>query len=368
MRWILALLLSFISFAAMGQDITWIRAGVKKMDIGYSTTAVERAASARSSLALLGPQILPGDTLVLRGEFDFGRDVPMKWPAANYSGEGAVLMHQMMIDKTADKPLGTPGFLVGVDGKSTSFSKIKFVWRCWNKEEDGGGIGWNESGDGNLVFVNCEFDAEFDCDWPIYNWTPGKKTVYIDGGTAKCPRWLVAMADSGSSVNQYVDVRNLKVTLNANGSKTYGESSNADPESGCALAVVLIRGGRAILRNVDVESIGLTAQYDTRTPPKWGCSRIAGLATTRYYSPGGKCDITIANSSSKITPNLSTVWNDIDVRPTDKLKVTYDEAGILAAQKAGLKGIADAAAKAEADLIAARGGSNPDGTLKQQVK
>jgi hypothetical protein len=364
------MLFVLVQSPASAQDITWLRDGVKQMDIGLSKTAIERAESARKSLAAIGPQLTSADTLILRDEFDFGKDLPMTWPACNYVGQNATLKHQIMIDRTDVKPLGTPGFLLAVDGKSTSFTKIKFVWRCWNKEEDGGGIGWNVAGDGSVVFTDCEFDAESDCDWPIYNWTSGKKTVLILGGKAKIARWLVAAADSGADNGQNIEIRNLTATLNANGSHTYGESSNANPETGASLGLVMIRGGKATLRNVTItEAIGLTAQYDPRTPPKWGCSRIASLVTTRYYSPGQPVEILIDKFSVlKVTPNLATVWSDMDIFPTDKPTVVYDNAKIAAAKVAGVKSVAAAQAQADAGVAAARGGSNPDGSLKVLVK
>ena len=350
-RFLLAVLLLFSASIADAQVLTLHHGDVKIADF-YSNadTPEANAARIRDVVNLIGTQLTKDDTLTCRGVADFGKDYVFTLPNCKYVGaDGQQWLHHMTIDATATKPYSTPGFVLGT---YQHFDGMRFGGDCWNVEEDGGLLGWGVpldntdpkwvgvSGPGDVVFENCEVDASQGMDWAIYSWSSQyKRTITLKNCVLKYCRFGVSFAGSGDQANQTTLVENCKCYGDANGSHSYGETSNNNPETGGALSAVLMRGGTATITDSHFEAIGLTEEYDKRYPScsgkGWGCPRLASVCTNQYYSAAGHTTFAITDCTSAITPNIACVWNDIDIRGT-----------------------------AATTTITNKIGSNPDGSLK----
>ncbi len=320
-------LLLLLTSQAYAQDITWERNGVKQADFGWTASAADRGASNREILAMLFPKLTKADTLVCRGEADFGKEKEVYLPNCNYKGVGAKWITRCMIDGDGvNKPSATPGFVIG---SYAAFDGFELVGECWDANEDGCCIGWRDVIEGEKVrpdypippvgefyFTNGTLNGKSKCDWTVYAWSPKAKSrkIVIRKAELYGGRFIVAAMGSNSSATPIQDVliEDSKAWLDANSVKSFGESSSNNPDTGGALVLLGIREGKAVLRNVQVEAIGLKAAYDPGG--KFGCPRVAALITDTYYSTGQPVDATVENCRSKITPNLSKVWNDIDIR------------------------------------------------------
>ena len=342
-RFTMLLLLLCVANIADAQVLTWKRDGVKVTDF-FSTanTPEANATRIREVVTLIGADLDKRDTLVCRGVADFGKQYVLTMPNCYYVGEGAEWLHHMTIDAEPTKPYSTPGFVLGT---FQHFKNMKFGGDCWNVEEDGGLLGWGVpldntdpkwvgvSGPGDVTFESCVIDASKGMDWAIYSWSSQyKRTITLTNCVLKYCRFGVSFAGSGDAANQITVVSGCQCYGDANGSHSYGETSNNNPETGGALSAVLMRGGYATIQNSRFEAIGLTAEYSA---PKWGCPRLASICTNQYYSAPGSTFFILDNCTSKITPNIAYVWNDIDIRGT-----------------------------AATTTITNKLGSNPDGSLK----
>ncbi len=312
---------------ALAQDITWERGGVKLGEFAETTdatTPLERGAAVRFAIDLIRPSVLPGDTIKVRKEADFGKDVPILLPACNYVGEGSLWRHSILIDETKFKPYGTPGILVSLG--RTTFTAMSFAAVSNDPNEDCGIMGCNVPGDIDVSFVDCHADASKSCDWGMfYTWAPGKRVISWTGGKAKGSRFFLFAGDSGGGISQLISVSDVDPVMDANGTRSFGESSSANPDSGGVLAVVGCKGGKVNFKNVNPVSTGLAAQYDKNNPIKYGCPRVAGLVTDSYGGASQPVDVVVDCSTSKITPKLSTVFNDIDIRGKGAVKVIRQE-------------------------------------------
>jgi hypothetical protein len=352
MRYLIALLL--LTGSAYGQTtLTLTRDGKQVYATALlSPDPVEAGNQARAQFALWGNTIKQTDTLLCTGVVDFGKHYHVKLPECNYVGPARWLTHCMIDATTVDgiptKPSGTPGICLG---RYAHFENFSFGGDCWNRAEDGGLLGWSGANDydAEVTFVNCDIDASQGMDWgACYSWENANRKVTIKGGTLRFCRFGVSMSASGAKANQQVILDGVKLIGDANGSTSYGESSGGDVNTGGVLTAVLNRAGSVVMRDCTVEATGLTKPYNS----KWGCPRIAALATDQYYSTAGATTFTVERCKSSITPGISQAWYDVDVR-RGKLSVVEDAAAIEAATKAG-----------EKLVIEARGGSNDDGSLK----
>mgnify|MGYP002128527603 CR=1 FL=1 len=323
---------------AFAQDITWERNGVKQADFGWTNSAADRGASNRETLAMLYPKLTKADTLICRGEADFGKEQEVYLPNCNYKGIGAKWITRVTIDGDGvNKPSATPGFVVG---SYASFDGFELVGECWDANEDGCCIGWRDVIDGEKVradyvippvgefyFTNGTLNGKSKCDWTVYAWSPKAKSrkIVIQKSQLYGGRFIVAAMGSSSSTTPIQDVliEDCKAWLDGNSVKSFGESSSGNVDTGGVLTVLGIREGKAVLRNVQVDAIGLTAPYS----PKFGCPRIAALCTDSYYSPGQPCDVTIDGCTSSITKNTATVANDIDLRRSKLTVIRHEGTG-----------------------------------------
>jgi hypothetical protein len=340
---VLMLAMLFTQFAA-AEDIVWIQKGLKAESFGAATTATERADVMRRFIAEHGAEVSPVDILIWKDEFDFGKDFPVEIPLCTHVSDRAYVHHQIQIDKTEHKPLGTCGFIVN---GSARFFGFRFKAKCWDKNEDAGIFCSNKACDLVIEFIDCEFDCGEDCDWGFwYNWTPGRKSVIVRGLprgddldpadwpallTDRCPprkskfcRFLVAQASSAADQGQSVWIENFWAEGRADGSTTYGDSSRLDYDvnkdgkidagSGTALSLLLLRNGTATLRNVHVEAYGQTVAYDKGN--KFGVGRIAAWVTDQLLTAAQPTTVTIySDCTSKIEPGpFAAVVNDVDLR------------------------------------------------------
>lgn len=321
----LLLLLLLLCGSAHAQSITVQRDGKNlKPTFTLSADPVEADQQFRVIIDGLRPEIKPTDTMVCAGTIDFGRYYVIKLPECNYVSDprnpARWLTHTMIdatiVDGVQTKPSSTPGICLGRYAKFTGFY---FGGDCWNKDEDGGLIGWGaaDTFDAEAEFVDCDLDFSKGMDWGFYNWTNAKRVFRQKGGTMRPCRLGAAMAASGAKADQQVIMDGVAIYENANGSTSYGESSGGDVDKGGVLTAVLNRSGSTTIRDCSVEAIGLTKPYNG----KWGCPRIAALATNQYYSGAGATTFTIERCRSKITPGTAQAWYDVDVRGSGKLSV-----------------------------------------------
>lgn len=306
-------------------SLTLLRNGVKVFPTALlSNDIIEAGREARQQFELWSPLIQRTDAMACTGTLDFGPHYSVKLPECNYYGEAMSanpprwLTHCMIdatvIDGVTTKPSSTPGILIG---RYAKFEGMSFGGACWNKDEDGGLIGFSAPEDSTAEFWNCDIDASGGHDWGIYSWANFKRTLVIKGGTLKFCRLGVAMAASGAAAQQTVTLEGVKLIGDANGSTSYGESSGGDVNKGGVLTAVLNRSGSTVMRDCSVDAVGLAKPYNG----KWGCPRIAALATNQYYSGAGATSFTIERCRSKITPGTAQAWYDVDVRGSGKLSV-----------------------------------------------
>jgi len=306
-----ALAFLLLTLSAAAQDISWVRDGKTLLDSPKSTNSADRAAVIRSTLGGIGTKVIETDTLIARGEADFGKDYVLSLPAACWISEGAVWTTRCKIDATAmTKPKGTPGFVL-VKGKY-SFKGFTFIGRCYDGNEDGGLIGFGEpQSDADVTFQDCTLDGSQGNDWLFYNWSAGHRTVRFRNCTLQYARMGLTGLDSSGSYRVAIEAENCKFLGTADGSKSFGESSGSDVNRGGVLAGVLMRGGKATIRNSFFSSAGLTTEYEPTG--KFGCPRIAAI-TDQYYSDGQPCQFLVDGCTFTVVPGTAKAIYDVEAR------------------------------------------------------
>ena len=332
------LLLLAINQKAFGQDLTWQRDGKTMADFATSASDIDRAAVVRAAIDLIRPKLLPTDTLIARGRADFGSRFPLYMPSCILeNGGNANWFTSCRIDKTADKPQGTPGFVCPTPGR-IEFRGMKFSGTCIDPNEDGGLIGWDETiGGAEVVAIDCEFDGSNGIDWVFYCWSAGSPgvvgtpatmgkpavaTVLPYPKTASFKRCIFRHARKGicgegsGSVSQAITVEDCQFIGDANGSKTFGESSGPDKDNGGILSAIEIRGGSLLVRNCTFSLAGLVKPYTPATAAnQYGCLRMAAVNDS-FYSPGQANipilldRLTVTMQPTKYTP----IARPVDVR------------------------------------------------------
>jgi hypothetical protein len=305
---------------------------------------------ARTIIAGLYDEIEETDVILACGRINFGRKLQIDLPSctwrSNSRSNPARWYTECMIDGTTidgiTKASATPGICLNTFNR---FEGFYFGGTCWNIYEDGGLMGWKGSFEtpGELELVNCEVDASRGHDWGIYSWENTTRSVTMTGGIGRYCRMFVALSASGGGAAQTIELDGVRLYGDANGSRSQGESSGPSPVTGGMLTAALNRAGTTTLTDCEVDSIGLTALYDGGA---WGCPRIAALGTNIYYTTAGATTWTFTRCISRITPNTSTAYYDLDIGyATGTWTINYDD-----------------------DAIAdARGGTNADGTLKDHI-
>jgi hypothetical protein len=307
---------------------------------------------ARLQLDLWRPYIKSSDTIACTGTVDFGSTHTLDLPECNYLGPATWLTHCKIdftvVDGVRTKESSTCGFSIG---RYARFENFYFGGDCWDVHEDGGLIGFSPTleGEGAAFFVNCDIDASHGMDWGIYSWKNALRTVNIYGGTLRFCRFGVALAASGGGARQSVFLDGVRLFGDANGSKSIGESSGGNVETGGVLTAVLNRAGATTIRDCVGDFVGLKEPYNS----KWGCPRIAALATNNYYSSSGATSFVLERNRVNITPGISQAWYDADVRGSGKLSIVYNDEAIAKAKSEGAQLVVDA-----------RGGSGPGGNFK----
>jgi len=259
---------------------------------------IVRGTVIREALAAIFSSVLPTDRFVALGVADFGAVYPLFLPAATYEGSlSTQWITRVKIDATAYKLRGTPGFVLPL-GVAT-FRQMTFKEVCVDPNEDGGLIGYDERvGHGEVTFENCTLDGSNGCDWLFYTWVSGTKIIRFTKCRLLFSRIAIAGC-SGGGYNQDITADRCTFIGNANGSRSYGESSSDDPNTGGVLAAAVIRGGKLAMWDCNVTLTGLTAEYDLRQNPQWGCPRQAMV--TDSYSTNPLTNIILDLQRNKVT-------------------------------------------------------------------
>lgn len=314
-----------------GGEMIWKRGSLILGSWRLGTTDIQRADTIRARLASIEDDVLPTDTLIFRGAADFGSYYSLYLPPANYVSKHAHWYHDMQVDGLYVP--GEPG-VVAKTGSTCGISLRDGVYSFTNftftftvngdnpATQDGGGIGWSGSANhngyddllaqnGTVTFTNCIFHGET-CDWLIFSWGGGGvKVINLQDCTLYFCRFGVAAAYSGG-MTQTVMVDGCAFICVVDGSHATGYTGLLDPVNGAVACGVLNRGGESTITNSTFDFTGMVAEWDFGTN---GCERIAAICTDRYAgTPQPYCRFSVGNCTSLITPNISTVWNDIDVR------------------------------------------------------
>lgn len=352
----LLLLLLLLCGSAHAQSITFQRDGQNVCPpFALSADPVQAGQEIRQVFDLVRDK--RPDTVIAAGTADFGWThtldlLPKCKYVSDHKNPARWLTHCKIdftvVDGVRTKESSTCGFSVR---EFARFENFTLGGDCWDKNEDGGLIGFHpdHSGPGVLEFKDCDIDGSQGMDWTAYSWKNAPRTVAIQGGTLRFCRFGVALAASGAAAQQTVILDGVRLLGDANGSKSIGESSSGNVETGGVLTAVLNRAGAATVRDCVGEFVGLKEPYNA----KWGCPRIAALATNNYYSSSGATSFTLERNRVNIVPGISQAWYDADVRGSGKLSIVYNDQAIEAAESAGNKLVAEA-----------KGGSNADGSFK----
>lgn len=297
----------------VAQDISWSRDGKTLAESATSTNSNDRQNAIRAFIGENYFKVLETDDLTIRGEADFGKDYVLPLPAARYKMlPGGCWWTRCRIDATATatKPLGTTGFVLG-KGKYL-FKSFYVVGRNADPNEDSGTFCHNSVCDSDVTFEDCTFDGSVNCDWgAYYNWTGGRKSVTFRRCKGSATRHFLSLPSSGGLTQTFL-VEDCDITIDANGSRSFGATSRNHPVMGSVLTAVLCRGGQGTIKNSRIKVVGLKTPY---VQADYGCPRIAAIFTDQFdstASPGGK--VTVDNVSVEVSPGVATVVNDVDVR------------------------------------------------------
>lgn len=300
-------------------SLTLMRDG-KAFGSFYAVDSTPEAAGdmLRKVTDVLRPSILPTDEIRLSGFFKLGQTYAFLFPACTISGNGpgATVLHTACkIDSTGvlpneTKPSGTPGFIVG--SGTTTIQDLTLVNQCFDPNEDGGLLGNNNASNLTLNVRRCVLDGRKNCDWVLYSWSGGTKTITVEDCDLYFARQGVSMCGSGDNAH-VVTVRRCRFFGDANGSTSFGESSASDPVTGGVLAGIVLRGGTLTADDNEFWLTGLAKPYTDS--PRWGCPRLA-CVTDQYWKAGRPDSKFVLNRNivRSVTPGITQVVNDFDVR------------------------------------------------------
>lgn len=271
---------------------------------------------------VLRPSILPTDEIRLSGSFKLGQTYAFLFPSCTISGNGpgATVLHTACkIDGTGlppneTKPVGTPGFIVGAG--TTTIQDLTLVNECYDKNDDGGLLGNNIASNLTLNVRRCVLDGRKNCDWVLYSWSGGTKTIAVEDCDLYFARQGIALCGTGSATAHKATVRRNRFFGDANGSTSFGDSSNAKPgEEWGVLSGIVLRAGSLLAEDNEFWLTGLSKPYDLREKPEWGCTRMACI-TDEYWKPGrsdGGANLR-HNITRQMTPGISKQFYDYDFR------------------------------------------------------
>jgi len=303
--------------------LTWSRAGRTRLVVpcDLDTTPAAAADIIREAMAWLTPLVERDDVLGSEVNADFGPAIPLHLPACNYAGTGAQLwLTRCEIDGSKSKNASTPGFVLA--GNFHYFRRFKLRGDCWNKQEDGGLVGYtpDQDFDAELTFDDCLIDAE-GADWGVFTWKNRLRKIRARRTRFNYCRFGIAAAGSGLD-GQEITIEDCQFVGDANPSASFGASSKMKDDDG-VLTAVLNRGGDTTIRRSTFAARGLVAQYDKRPAVEWGCPRIAVIATNHYSGAPHKTRFTIEDCRVvSLEPGTATVCNDLDVRYDAPITIT----------------------------------------------
>ncbi len=295
-------------------NIKWYRGGQLYATFEGGLEPVTNGVMAREVMGLIAQKSKPADEVKLIGSFNFGKSFPLLFPPCTISGYGpnlTELVTNCKIDKTGvTKPSGTPGFLVGPG--ATTFRDLTLTNECYDPNEDGGCLGNNIDGPLTLTVDHCVLNGAKGCDWLLYSWSGGTKTINVTDTELYFARQGIAMCGSGDNAH-VVTVTRCRFFGDANGSTTFGESSGSDPNNGGLLGGIVLRGGTLAAYDNQFWLTGLAKPYTDS--PNYGCPRLAAI-TDQYWKPGrADSKFTLArNVTRNLTPGNASQFYDIDIR------------------------------------------------------
>lgn len=353
--------------------------------IQLSYVATEAADLIRGYLASW--TIQQGDVILVGGTADFGPDLALVLPSCTYRGIAGRTARWLtrckidakIINSVEVKPSSTGGFDCG---SFTRFENFYLGGECFDTEEDGGLISYEKTNTGHCVleFDNCEIDASRGFDWGIYSWVPYARTLTMTDCVFRYCRIGVAFAVN-TGPNSTANLTRVAFYGDANKSKSFAETSQLADDINCVgiencgglMTPALNRDGTINMTDCSSEIIGERERYNSA----WGVPRIAGLCTNNYATAQATgCVANITRCSVDYTPGLESMYNDIDMRNSPVVNITYDETAVaqaqaladkwlLAAQDHGAEAISQAVALGNKWVAHARGGSASDGTFSQ---
>jgi hypothetical protein len=283
----------------------------------------------------------PGDDVRFRGFARNTKADQLRLHQGTFGGFGPEQSKLTVVNRI-DVPKSTPGIIPSMD---STIADCTIVNDCYDKNEDGGGIGWaleKQPLDPKLVrkltLRNVVIDGRTNGDWLVYAWDDNHSgvNVTIEGCEFFFPRQAVSLCNSAAK-NQVLTIRDTKFRGNANWSHSYGETSSADPDTG-VLVPIVFRSGTATIERCEFWVAGWKspdgAPYSANG--KYAINRVVGIVTDQYFSPisaGYGPTVTIRDSIvHSLEPNGAKV-----VKPIADMRygtATMDNRALVAKLKA----------------------------------
>lgn len=316
--------------------IRWIRDDRTLAIFPTSATPIIRGEEIANTLNIIRDYLDPAgtDTLEFTGKADFQYGLHVNLPPAIYRSPSlqnsynpnsnsllpgtALWTHANPLDAYGSKPDSTPGFVLP-EGNIT-FENFYLHTSCFDSDEDGCLIGWSlETGTGttgSASFLNCILDGSQNCDFTVYNWHAGSKTIDIRQSSIFYSRFGIAALSSTGSGTQTVRLEDVAGYGDADGSRSAEASSAINESSGGVLTLLCNRKGASTLLRCTALSTGIPAAYTAGSGGSYGVSRIASLFTNHYFSSAGATTWDIRECRSEITAGMETsnARNDYDLR------------------------------------------------------
>ncbi len=182
-----------------------------------------------------------------------------------------------------------------------------------NVYEDGALAGWPGSAAGIAVatFEDCEVKAH---DWGlIYDWSlHSNRTVILRRVKGVAARSFVNLMNGSS--NYTLLMEDCDIGIDGNLSKSYSETSAADPVTGGVLTPLILRAGTGHAKNCTFWVRGM--ERPAGHSRKWMPTRIAAIATDQFYSRAARTTrFHVENCRVKfVEPVDETVVYDLDFR------------------------------------------------------
>jgi hypothetical protein len=234
--------------------IRWIRDDATLAIFPTSVTPIIRGEEILNTLNIIRDYVDPDGTDILEftGKADFQSGVSIDLPPAIYRSPSlqnlynpnshsllpgtALWTHGNPLDEYGAKPDNSPG--IALPAGNITFENFYLHSSCVDPGEDGCLIGWSlTTGTGttaSATFRNCILDGRQYCDYLIYNWHTGNKTINVYDSALYYSRFGIAALSSSGSGIQTVHLEDVLGYGNANGSTSSEATSALNESSGAA--------------------------------------------------------------------------------------------------------------------------------------